>query len=238
MIVFENLKFLQDFDLRIDGLNEQINDIKKKTSRTKADIDSNDELLKKKSALLKKIKLRLQNSESDLEEHNEKARLINFKMESAGTNPGAYKALENELEALQKKIEKAENEVLEDMDKVEILTEDIQKGTKVLDGRKKHLEILTAKYQNEITGLRKEIEQFKVQRDQLSLKVKADDLEIYEELRRRKKGQVVFEVNISSCPSCGMSLPVGFVNSISSHNGCQECASCGALLHWIGARDL
>lgn len=236
MIALNNLIPLQQFDLKIDAANASINEKKQKIQRMSAEIAKDEQLIDKKGALLQKIQLRYRKAELELQECSEKKNLIKVKMESIGMKPKAYTALEKESAILEAKMNNLETAILEDMEKVEVLTADIAKGKKVVAGRKVHLEQIRLRVGQEVTELRSQIDGFKTERHQISLKVSADALEVYEELRRKKGGQVAYEIESAACPACGMTLPAGFLSAICAHNEFEKCFNCEILLHWIGDR--
>jgi hypothetical protein len=228
---------LQELDLKIDEANLSIKKKKQKILKMEKDIAADEELCTKKKALLKKIDLRKRAAESELDSVNDKIKESDLKLKGAGLKPATYSALEKEIATLKGKGEKLETSVLEDMEKIDMLKEDTAKGDKVIAGRKVHLEEVRKRINDEILGLKKEIENLGTQRSQMSLKIEADLLEKYEDLRRSKKGQVIFDTDNPSCPACGMGLPGGFVNAVSAHDEAEKCSNCGVLLHWTGQRE-
>ncbi len=237
MIAVKNLLPLQELDLKIDQAKADIDERKQKISKMQKDIEADSELLEKKRALLKKIHLRKRASESSLAEINEKMAGSNLKMKSAGLAPASYSALEREIVTLRQKASEQETAVLQDMEKIEMLEKDIPKGEKVISGRKVHLEEVRARVTDEILAIKKNIELVNTERSQMSLKIDSDLLEVYEDLRMQKKGRVIFPIDSASCPACGMSVPAGFVSSISAHDNADKCSNCGVLLYWTGDRN-
>ncbi|HNX75729.1 MAG TPA: hypothetical protein PLM07_03385 [Candidatus Rifleibacterium sp.] len=236
MIQCKPLIPLQELDLKIDAAKAQIEEKKQKILRMQNEIDADAQLIEKKLALLKKIQLRRRKAESEVNELNQQITYGELKMQSAGMAPATYKALEKEQNARRAKISIEESKILEDMEKIEMLEKDTAKGQKVVAGRRDHLVLVKTRVSEEITGIRKEIDLIQTERSQVSLKIAADLLEKYEELRQRKKGQVIFAIETPSCPACGMGLPGGFLGSITSHEDSEPCSNCGVLLHWTGQR--
>ena len=237
MIPVKKLIPLQDLDLKIDAANAAIEEKKQKIQKMQREIEADSELVEKKKALLKKIHLRKRAAESSFDSVNEQIKTADLKMKSAGLAPASYAALEKEIVVFRQKAGEFETSILQDMEKIEMLEKDIPKGEKVVAGRKVHLEEVRARVTDEILALKKEIELVKTERSQMSLSIEADSLEMYEDLRQQKKGRVIFDIDVASCPSCGMALPGGFVSSASSHDGAEKCSYCGILLYWTGDRN-
>jgi hypothetical protein len=228
---------LQELDLKIDEANLSIKKKKQKILKMEKEIKADEELCTKKKALLKKIDLRKRAAESELDSINEKSKESDLKLKGAGLKPAGYSALEKEIATLKGKAEKLETAVLEDMDKIDMLQKDTAKGDKVIGGRKVHLEDVSKRVNDDILGIKKDLETLRTQRSQMSLKIESDLLEKYEELRHSKKGQVIFDTDNPSCPACGMGLPGGFVSAVSAHDEAEKCSNCGVLLHWTGQRE-
>lgn len=237
MIQCKPLIPLQELDLKIDAAKDQIEEKKQKVVRMQNEIEADAQLLEKKQALLKKIQLRRRKAETEFNELNQAVKVSEFKLQSAGLSPAAYKALEKELLVLRSKSSEEEGKILADMEKIDTLEKDTVKSQKVLVGRREHLEQVKVRIADEIRSIKKEIEIVQTQRSQVSLKIDGEILEIYEELRRQKRGQAVFAVDATSCPACGMGLPAGFVSSLSTHDGAENCSNCGVLIYWTGLRD-
>jgi len=228
---------LQELDLKIDAANAQIEEKKQKAARMQTEIENDAALLDKKQALLKKIQLRRRAAETEFESLNASIKSSQLKLESAGIPPAAYSALERELTAQKSKASEIETKILEDMEKIETLEADITKGEKVVAGRREHLSQVKARITDEVSVIRREIEDLKTLRGQCSLGIETGILEKYETLRQKRRGQVLYAFESPSCPACGMGMPAGFMSSIITHDGAESCSNCEALLYWTGLRD-
>jgi len=227
---------LQELDLKIDAARDQIEEKKQKVVRMQNEIEADAQLIEKKLALLKKIQLRRRKAETELNDLNQQVKLAEIKMQSAGLSPASYKAIEKELAGMKEKAASEEGKILEDMEKIETLEKDTVKGQKVVAGRRDHLEQVKIRVVEEITGVRKELDLLQTQRSQISLKIAADLLEKYEELRQKRRGQVLFPTENPSCPACGMGMPAGLMSAVTSHEGAETCSNCSMLIYWTGQR--
>ncbi len=237
MLDCKHLIPLQELDLKIDSVKKQIEERKQKFLRMQKDVGDESKLLEKKIALLKNIKLRKSKSEHEAEDLNQKIKVNDMKMQSAGVSPKDYAAFEKMSENLKKQLDEQETSILSDMEKIEVLTADIEKSTKVVEGRKHHLEMVKTRTSEEIIGDKKQLELITTERNQASLKVDSKILTKYEELRKKKKGQVLFGVDTTACPKCGMGIPAGTLSSIKSSDGAASCDNCGVYLYWTGPRE-
>ncbi len=228
---------LQELDLKIESARKQIEEKKQKYLRMQKDVTEESTLLDKKNALLKNIKLRKSKAEHEAEDLNQKIKVNDMKMQSAGVSPKDYAAFEKMSVNLKKQLDEQETNILSDMEKIEVLTADIEKSTKVLGGRKQHLEMVKIRTSEEIIGDKKQLELIVTERNQASLKIEAKILTKYEELRKKKKGQVLFGIDTSACPKCGMGLPAGVLSSIKSSQEAEKCDNCGIYVYWTGPRE-
>ena len=228
---------LQELDLRIDEAKKQIEEKKQKFLKMQKDVADEETLVNKKSALLKNIKLRKNKAELEANDIQQKIKLNDVKMHNAGVSPKDYLAFEKIGKTLQAQLDEQETKIISDMEKIEVLTADIEKSTKIVAGRKEHLEMVKTRVQEEITGDRKQLDLIITERKQASLKVETSVLTKYEDLRTRKKGQVLFAIETPACPKCGMGVPGGILNAIKSSEDAEVCDNCGIYLYWAGARD-
>ncbi len=238
MIKFKSLIPLQDLDLKADEARADIAGKKKKSEKMQAEVAADAQLLEKKQALLKKIQLRNRKTESEMNDLDVRIKSSEEKMHQSGMSPNVYSALEKELILLKEKFSIAETQVIEDMEKIEMLEKDTGKGEKVVAGRHLHLEQVKQRISDEIIVAKKELENLCTQRSQIALKIESDLLEIYEEIRHKKKSKVIFGIDGPSCPACGMAMPGGFANSITHSDEADFCSNCGVLLYWTGPVDL
>jgi len=228
---------LQDLDLKIDSVRAQIEEKKQKFARMQSDIQEEAKLNEKKNALLKKIQVRKRQFESDLNVNTDKLTTIELKMKNAGVIPSVYEALQRESDILKKQVDELETKIIQDMEKLELLTADLDKNEKIAIGRNEHLLLVKQRIQDEIKGLAEEVDLLKTQRAQESLNVDAPLLEKYEELRRKKNGEIIFGVDILACPKCGMGFSAGFQNLLKSHDEGELCPNCGVFVYWTGTRE-
>lgn len=228
---------LQELDLELDSFDSQIAEKKQKVAKMQSDVEEEIKLNDKKLALLKKIKLRKQQAETSLKEIETKLNDIGLKMRSAGLKPAAYKAFEKETQTLEEKKDELETKVLEDIEKIDKLQADTDKGTKFTAGRKEHLALVKQRTSEEIIGIRKQAELKKTERNQNSLSVDKQSLIVYQELRSKKGGRVLFGIDKPACPKCGMAFHGGFANAIKSHDEGELCSNCGVILYWTGSRE-
>ena len=136
MLDCRQLILLQELDLKIDEVKKQIEEKKQKFLRMQKDVSNEEALLEKKCSLLKNIKLRKNKAELEADDLNHKLKTNELKMQRAGVSPKDYAAFEKMSATLKKQLDEEETKILTDMEKIELLTADIDKNTKMVAGRK------------------------------------------------------------------------------------------------------
>ncbi|HEY9070077.1 MAG TPA: hypothetical protein VIV61_07445 [Candidatus Ozemobacteraceae bacterium] len=228
---------VQAFDLAADELESRIRQRKEKIRKMEQEVGQEEQLLRKKEVLKEKLQLRKRATEKEAADLTDKIQTAELRLKSAGLTPNAYMAMQKELDRNRELLGGVENRILEDMEKLESLEKDVQKSAKLLAGRKLHLEEVKKQLSVEIAGFQQEADLQRTQKRQTSLRIPADDLEIYEEIRQKTKGKAIWDADKSGCPSCGMSLSPGYINALAGTNRAEPCPHCGVLVRWVGIVD-
>jgi len=228
---------LQNFDLALDALDTKIRQQRERCVKLASEIEKEAALLEKKEALLKKIILRKRQAETELNDLSEKIKISELRLHGVGLNPTSYNAIQKEIDKYKETSSKLETTILEDMEKIEILQKENEKSTKVLAGRKIQLDEINKKVVIEAGKIESEKEIVRTQRSQATLSLQADSLEAYEEIRRKKKGKVIWDAETKGCPACGMGLSGGFVSMLTTSKGAEICPYCGVMIRWVGIKD-
>jgi len=228
---------VQAFDLAADELESRIRQRKEKIRKMEQEVGQEEQLLRKKEVLNEKLQLRKRATEKEAADLTDKIQTAELRLKSAGLTPNAYMAMQKELDRNRELLGGVENRILEDMEKLESLEKDVQKSAKLLAGRKLHLEEVKKQLSVEIAGFQQEADLQRTQKRQTSLRIPADDLEIYEEIRQKTKGKAIWDADKSGCPSCGMSLSPGYINALAGTNRAEPCPHCGVLVRWVGIVD-
>jgi len=238
LVKYEPLLEIARLDSETDDLLLQISLEKEKPLKMQADITEEENMLGKKRALLKKIKLRNKASETSHTQIQDRIKHIHMNMKTPGLAPKAYVAYESELENLEGENKKVEEEIFSDMQKIELLQKDIEKSAKVLEGRLKHLEEVKARSKEAVTALVKEKDNVLTARMQLVSKLSADEIAPYDRLRSSKKKKVLYATDTPACTACGMALPQSFVKQLAAGAEADNCPTCGMLVYWTGGEIL
>lgn len=237
MIDCSGLLALQEHDLALDEIDRRIHKIQERVQRLEKEVAGEEALVIQKEALLKKILLRKKQVELEMGSVEDKIKIADIRMKSAGLSPTTYQTLQKEIDGMKGKLSEVEGKVLEDMEKVEVLQKDLDKGHKIVGGRKQLLADTRLKAEQDIRQQRIAADELKTRRKQTSLTVPTETLVLYEDLRARGKGRVVWDVEKPGCPACGFTLPGGVITLMRASGGAEPCPNCSMLMRWTGIAD-
>ena len=146
-------------------------------------------------------------------------------------NPKELQDLQKENAALKRQISALEDHQLDEMLSVEeaekiqhqsvTFLEEIQKKDSL---QKAHLAEIRA---NQI----KELERMEGERQATASTISVEDLQIYDQIRKQKRGVAVSKVSDNACSSCGSTLTPSQIQAASSPNQLSRCSFCGRILY-------
>ncbi len=146
-------------------------------------------------------------------------------------NPKELQDLQKDIVSLKHHLETLEERELEAM----LLVEDIEKE---LQASKTNLERVqtSLKEQNqdlarESDALRKELERLNSEHQAVVTDIQVQALNVYEQLRKQKRGIAVTTVADSSCEACGTTITPSQRQSARSTSQLFHCPTCGRILY-------
>lgn len=144
-----------------------------------------------------------------------------------------YKAMLKEIEGEESKIRGFEDEILEKMIEAEQLEKHIRAAASRLDSEKARVagevEQLEALRQADV----EERDRLQTQRRQDESSVGPQVLELYERLRKARRGQAVSEVHDGLCTACNVRLRPQLFNETRSNQSILTCENCGRILVYV-----
>jgi len=148
------------------------------------------------------------------------------------SNPRDLESLQHEASTARAALERFEGELLE----LSVQAEESQLNRDALE---KQLEETNSAWQSRQAELQREIERHATerevvaaQRDQLASTLDFASLQLYDGLRRSKKGLAVAKVERGLCQGCRMSLPTQQLQNVRRGQNTVLCSSCGRMLLW------
>ena len=146
-------------------------------------------------------------------------------------NPKELQDLQNEVAALKRFLSTLEDRQLEIM----ITTEEIEAASReaktALD--KVHATMIEqqAHFNAEKTSLLKDKERLEIERQAACNALSAQELDLYTQLRKQKRGIAVARVVDRTCTACGSTLTPALVQAANSPNQIVRCSSCSRILY-------
>lgn len=148
------------------------------------------------------------------------------------SNPKELEALQAALDSLKRQRETAEEGSVEAMTKVEELQASFEEKKKVLANTEAEWKNGQKELRTEGAKLQKQYIMLKEKRESASGAIDAKLLDNYEQLRKRKGGIAVAQLDGDGCGVCHMQVPSGIVSAARSvRDDLVHCPSCGRILY-------
>jgi predicted nucleic acid-binding Zn-ribbon protein len=179
---------------------------------------------KDKQALLKKI-------ENDVEDQQIKRKLNQASLFGGKVkNPKVLQDLQMEAEALARYISKLEDDQLEAMLASEAANEALEAAEKVYQQAKATAIEENASLLGEKTKLEDDLERFLREKEAVLKPIPPKSMQLYENLRKSKRGAAVAAISDGGCSACGQNLTPADLQSVRVSNSLVYCPSCGRIL--------
>jgi uncharacterized protein len=229
----------QPFKLyRLQQIDSQIDQMRIKLHETEVTLNDNTIVQKADAARVVKEQA-LKNARKALRTVEEEVKLIQIKLEQTEStlyggkvrNPKELQDLQKENAALKRHISALEDHQLDEM----LVVEEAEKNYKQSAA---FLEEIQQKDSHEKAGLAeiklnqmKELGRMESERQATASTISAEDLQVYDQIRKQKRGVAVSKVTDSACSSCGSTLTPSQIQSASSPNQLFRCSFCGRILY-------
>lgn len=176
-------------------------------------------------------RIKLKQIEDKVEAKKIKRKLVQNSLFSGKIkNPKELQDLQRESEAIKRYISQLEDKQLEAM----IEHEEADEIEKLAKNRLNKAKAMTAEenasLSGEKLGLREDLKRLLKERKAVIGAVPSEDLNLYDQLRSRKRGIAVAEVTDGGCSICGQALTPSDQQRIRSANQLVFCPSCGRIL--------
>ena len=224
------LYHLQTIDLEIDERSRRLREVE-------ASLGESEELRRARRALqeeetrLRQWRRKLRDLELEMEGLNDKIASVEEQLYGGHVrNPKELASLQQEVEYLRRRRGELEEQVLEAMIEVE-------EGEARAAKRRRELAEVEADWQRaqaslaaERDELKDRLSQLRERRAELERRIGADDLALYEDLRRRKGGQAVALIRDGLCQGCGVMLPLSRARQARQGDELVLCVNCERIL--------
>lgn len=222
---------LQQIDSQLDWIHNRILEI--------------DNLLKEDLALQKAIahaeqsNQALQQARKDLRRAEDEVRQQRLKIEQSESslyggkirNPKELKDLENEVAALKRYLSVLEDRQLEAMLAEEEAIEAQKLSAAALEETRQKFGQRSDELMHERERILRDANRLEDERSATLTSIPADDLALYTQLRKTRRGVAVAKVTDRACSACGSTLNAALLSAAHSPNQINQCEVCGRILY-------
>ncbi|MBW2092189.1 MAG: hypothetical protein JRI34_08725 [Deltaproteobacteria bacterium] len=148
-----------------------------------------------------------------------------------------YKALLKEIEFQKKEKTAAEDEVLQLMESLEILTEENKKLEAWFEKQKNILTQKKKEVGEWVESSKRELEKNKIERDNLVKGLPKDILATYQRVYARGRGRAVVPIIDGICQECHLQIPPQHFNELQRNDKLMSCPNCSRIIYWQEHED-
>jgi len=225
----EVLDSLQSVDMELSKVEAELDEYPKKISAFEEELKESreglenlkgerQELIKNKSA----IELEIAQNEETIKKSEEKLFEIKTHKE--------YEALQKEIAETKRMNADLEDNLLDDMEKIEKIESEISTIEQELEGKE-------SEYKEKIAGYKEKLEELQTahgplieKKEEIVSKVSPDIMPIYEKLKKRN-GTVLALAKNEICTGCHMNIPPQLFNEVLTLSKIIQCPNCQKILY-------
>jgi hypothetical protein len=226
-----NLYRLQQIDSPIDQAHARIKEIQS-VLNSNLEVDQAQAAVNIAEQLLTDARKALQKAEDTVQDQRVKINQAESVLYGGKVkNPKELQDLENDVAALKRYLIVLEDRQLEAMLALEDAEQEYQKAVANLEATQGRISEQQAGLIGELTQLNKTVERLEIERQVAASAVNLDDIKIYDQLRRSRRGVAVAKISSQACGACGALLTPALVQSAYSTTQLIRCSSCGRILY-------
>jgi predicted nucleic acid-binding Zn-ribbon protein len=222
---------LQSLDIRISELEREIAALPKHIAEIEKALEGHQRRLEADRAAIAGNQKERKKLEGDIQVQEQKISKLRDQTLQAKTND-QYRAFQHEIEYCQKEIRTAEDRILDLMGESEPLDANVKVAEAALKAEKEEVEAEKKKARERSAEDQKQLDQLRGERAELSGKVPAALLKLYERVRKKWHGIALAGVNDGRCLRCFITLRPQVVQTLRSGNEVLTCESCGRILFY------
>lgn len=223
---------LQSVDQRIAELQKEIAALPRHLAEIEKALDSHNRRLEADRAALAANQKERKRLEGDVQMQEQKISKLKSQMLEAKTNE-QYRAFQHEIEFCENEIRKYEDRILELMAESEPLEKNVKAAEEALRQERAQVEAEKARVTARTAADKQQLEQLKLQREQISQQVKPALLNAYQRISKRwNTTNVAVEANEGRCTACHLALRPQFFQDLRKGDQVMFCESCGRILYY------
>ena len=222
---------LQEIDNRLADLTREITALPKHIAEIEKKLVSHERKLEADRAALAANQKERKKCEGDIQMQEQKITKLKDQMLQAKTNE-QYRAFQHEIEFCEKEIRKSEDRILELMSESEPLDLNVKAAEGAL--KKERVQVEAEKQQaRERTAVdEKAVHELNQERSGISAQVTPATVQLYERVRKARRGIGVAEAVEGRCSACQMALRPQFAQELKRGDKIMSCESCQRILYY------
>jgi predicted nucleic acid-binding Zn-ribbon protein len=146
-------------------------------------------------------------------------------------NPKELQDLQNEVAALKRHLTVLEDRQLESMLTVEEAESTLKNASIVLDDTRARSSENQSRLRGEQSSLVVQVQRLEIERQAAASAIQPQDIDLYEQLRKQRRGVAITRIADKTCSACGTTLTPALIQSAHSPNQLTRCPSCSRILY-------
>jgi predicted nucleic acid-binding Zn-ribbon protein len=231
---------LQEIDNRLGDLAREIAALPKHIAEIEKKLVSHERKLEADRAALSANQKERKKCEGDIQLQDQKISKLKDQMLLAKTND-QYRAFQNEIDFCQKEIRKFEDRILELMSESEPLEKNVKAAEIALKAEKAQVESEKQVARERTAVDEKASAELQAERATVVAGMTAPTYQLYERVRKARKGIGVAEAVEGRCSACHMALRPQFFQELKRGTTVMSCESCLRILYYnppVAVEDL
>ncbi len=220
---------LQQVDSQLQEIHELKGDLPRVVAELQSTFDDSSKKLKELTESVMQLKIERDTTDVELISSTEKIEKYKEQQLQVKSNK-QYDALSREIDTMQSHVEQAnknletfEGKILVSQQDIELLSKEIDSTSAELTEKLAELAEVNKEHEIEETRLVHE-------REKLVTRIKKEDIDRYERIKKAKKGTAVVAIKRSSCGGCFNRVPPQKLLELRTNNHLFMCEHCGRIL--------
>jgi uncharacterized protein len=222
---------LQEIDNRLADLTREITALPKHIAEIEKKLVSHERKLEADRSAVSGNQKERKKCEGDIQMQEQKISKLKDQMLQAKTND-QYRAFQNEIEFCEKEIRKFEDRILELMGETEGLDKNVKAADASLQTERKEVEAEKQVARGKTAEDEKASAELHQERAALVAQMAPATYQLYERVRKGRRGIAVAEAIGGRCSACQMALRPQFAQDLKRGDKVMSCESCQRILYY------
>jgi predicted nucleic acid-binding Zn-ribbon protein len=228
---------LQGVDRKIASLETEVAALPKHIAEIERKLEAHTRRLEADRAALAANQRDRKKLDEDIQLHQQKISKLRDQTLLAKTNE-QYRAFQNEIGYAEGEIRKAEDRILELMEKSEPLDANVKRAEVGLKKEGEAVEAEKTRARERTAASQRELAEARTERSAVAGAMTPKGLSEYQRIRKKTKGTVIADATEGRCDACHISLRPQFFQDLRKGDQIMLCESCGRMLTYNPVVDV